>query len=559
LKLVDYAWNIVTSIGNRDHTTLRLLLDEDYDYPVLSGDRQGFVLKIPLPRTSEEGFNVLHGMYFDPDEYSWSNLWRLFKASLYHQALHAAHSNFKQYSEWAKGKDAKTAVFSVSLVEDLWSAIRGAEAWPGIMGDIAFANYFSALRVPDVNSIESPQLRFSTKLMLSSWGVWRRGREEEEDREVELLSARLRKLVADAAASNDRRILVDAAQSVYSSVASHGLLREVPFMPYTESHGECEIFDSKIVGHDSRQGLLSSAQRALQVANPEEESRVAANEAREFLQLFRDTELKLGQLKQKYEEAISSTRLEAVEFPKGDYGTFMRVRSSLAGPIRNVRDQLKLIRNVLDETGGHESGQIDTQAAMQVIASGEMRSDIFVREEPVHKDEAWAILVDASKSTTDFAHEVKGITTCLAEVARELIPVQSQWGLFCFNNSLQILKDFSEEYSTECKARIGGIVQRNATLLPDAMQACSAALAAIPVDIRILVVASDGYPTGYQGIEQNLVSTIKSISRSGVMLMGVGIDSHAIEEYFTVNCVVSSPFQMMKSFVKSYLELSSLF
>jgi hypothetical protein len=43
------------------------------------------------------------------------------------------------------------------------------------------------------------------------------------------------------------------------------------------------------------------------------------------------------------------------------------------------------------------------------------------------------------------------------------------------------------------------------------------------------------------------------------MLMGVGIDSHAIEEYFTVNCVVSSPFQMMKSFVKSYLELSSLF
>ena len=196
---------------------------------------------------------------------------------------------------------------------------------------------------------------------------------------------------------------------------------------------------------------------------------------------------------------------------------------------------------------------------MQVVASGEMRSDVFLRDEPIHKNEAWAILLDASKSTSGFSHEVRGISTCLAEVVKDLIPVQSQWGIFSFNNSIQIIKDFDEGYTSETKARIGGIQQRNVTLLPDAIKVAQSALSQQPVDTKVLVVASDGVPTGYNGIEDELVSTVKAVSNSGTFLMGLGIDSRAIEEYFTVNCVVSTPAQMMKSFVKSYLELSSLF
>jgi nitric oxide reductase activation protein len=122
-----------------------------------------------------------------------------------------------------------------------------------------------------------------------------------------------------------------------------------------------------------------------------------------------------------------------------------------------------------------------------------------------------------------------------------------------------VIKDYDEGYTSETKARIGGIEQRSVTLLPDAIEVAQKVLAQQAAETRILVVASDGYPTGYKGIENSLVSTVKAVSNSGTFLMGLGIDSHELEEYFTVNCVVSSPAQMMKSFVKSYLELSSMF
>ncbi|MEM0075594.1 MAG: VWA domain-containing protein [Conexivisphaerales archaeon] len=238
---------------------------------------------------------------------------------------------------------------------------------------------------------------------------------------------------------------------------------------------------------------------------------------------------------------------------------FLRVRANLSGSIRNIRDQLRLVKNVLDETTGYESGQVDTQLAMQVIAGGTKRNDVFTREEVNYRSESWAILIDASKSISPFAQTAREVAVALAEVAKDLFPAYSNWGLYSFNSSFQVLKDFDEHYTIDAKARIGGIVQRNATLLPDALAVSYKLLASTPTEIKVMVVASDGNPTGYPGIEQAMVNTIKAISRSGILLMGVGIDSREIQNYFTVNCVVDSPYQMMKSFVKSYLQLSSMF
>jgi len=268
---------------------------------------------------------------------------------------------------------------------------------------------------------------------------------------------------------------------------------------------------------------------------------------------------RLTRIKSTYEKVAGTTRLESVNFPQGDYGMVLRVKSALSGPIANVKNQLRQVRNVLDETGGHEGGQLDVPAAMQVVASGTLRSDVFMRLENVHKDEAWAILIDASKSISSFSHEVKGIATCLSEVASDLISKPDQWGMYSFNNTFEKMKDFEEDYGITTKARLGAVTQRNMTLLPDAMRVAHGVLASKAVDIRIMVLVSDGYPTGYQGIEKKLVETIKEIAKSGTLLIGVGINSREIEEYFTVHCVLDSPYQMMKTFVKAYLELSSMF
>ena len=560
MRLLDYAWNIVTSVGGRDHKTLRLILDERLTNPILTSDGQGMVIKAPRP-TTREGFYTLHGLFFDQDEKSWASMWHMFKASLYHTAVHAAYSDFRAYASWAKGKDIVGATYSVALVEDLHATMKAAKAWSGIMGDIAYSNYISALRLPRPDKIDEPALRFASKLLLAAWGVSRKTGSPEEDKAVAELAQKVKTRTRAAAQSKEETgALVEAAQDVYSAVMKKGRLEEVPYMPFTEAHGECGVFDSKLVEEGDTSGLLTSAYTALRMNGPSpEEEKLSSMEAAEFRHDLTQEQQRLDRIAQEYEEIIATTRLDGVEFPRGDLASYLRVKSTLAGPIKNIRDQLRQVKNVLDETSGHESGQIDTQEAMQVIASESKRTDVFLREEPITKNEAWAILVDASKSVASFSQQVKGITTCLAEVAKELIPTQSQWGLYAFNNTFQIIKDFKEEYTNESRARVGGIVQRNYTLLPDAMSTAYKALAAQPIDTKIMVVASDGFATGYEGIEKQLLSTAESISKSGILLMGVGIDSHALEQYFQVNCVINSPYQMMKSFVRSYLELSSLF
>lgn len=558
MNIIDYSWGLVSSVGKRDYDSFRLILDKELAAPVLASDKHGMVFRIPIPKLDDKGFYSLQGLYFDADERAWSGLWRLYRASLYHGALHSAYSDFKQYAGWAKGRDLKTATFVVSLIEDYRVTKKAFDDWPGIMPDIAYANYMSALRIKNVDELVGPE-RVATKILLELWGVNHglRG-DEEEDNDVRKLASLVRASVAVAAkgGTDYPKELFSAADAVYERLSRGSRIREVPAFPHTESHGPCSVFEAQIVESDVTKSLELSALATLGLKESPSQDDA---EARDFFNSFREDEAKRDRVRERLEKYLAGTRLEEIEFPSGDYGGFMRIRSSLSGPIRNMRDQLRQVKNTLGETTGHESGQVDTQAAMQVVASGEMRSDVFVREEFVTKNEAWAILLDASKSTSAFSTEVKGISTCLAEVAKDLIPTQSQWAMFSFNNSLQVIKDFEEGYTTETKARIGGIQQRNVTLLPDAMKVAQKVLNQQPVETRIMVVASDGYPTGYGGIEQDLVSTVKTISNSGTFLMGLGIDSHAIQDYFTVNCVVNSPYQMMKSFVKSYLELSSLF
>lgn len=556
MKILSFAWDTVTSISRRDYETLKLILSKDLIYPILSFDSRGYVLKIPIPCITDEGFYRLHGLYFDQDERSIPSIWKLFKASLYHAAFHAAYSNFKIYSDWARGKDLKTAIFSVSLVEDLQATMRGIKSWPGLKGDITYANYVSSQRL-DYSRIEDESLRIACNILLGVWGIGVRAKNANYN-ELKASISSIRSMIEKsiAAKKEDReKMLIHAADIIYSEVKKGGLLREIPFFPYTEEHGRCEIFDSRLIANSIEINMVYPDFMVKQ----NEFDKVSIQEATEFFQYMRDSEERRKKIRQRYDDIIATTKLESLEFPAEDYAEFLRVRSSLAGPIKNIRDQLRLVKNVLDETYGHESGQVDTQAAMQVIASGNIRTDVFMRDEPIQKNEAWAILIDASKSTSSFSNEFKGIATCLAEVSNELIPVSDQWAIFSFNNSFQIIKDFSEEYSIESKARIGGIEQRNKTLLPDAMIVAYKALLSKPVDNRIMIVASDGYPAGYNGIDEKLVECVKKISSSGTLLMGIGIDSNAIKDYFNVNCVIGEPYQMMKSFVKSYLELSSSF
>lgn len=447
MKLLDFAWRIATSISGRDHHTLRLILDEELLHPMISRDSKGYLIRLPSPHHTRNSFYTLHGMYFDDDESSWDTPWRLFKASVYHTSLHAAYSDFSSYAPWAKTKELALATYCVSLVEDLRITLKAIDNWKGILRDLGYANYVASLRINDPNEIDNPSLRVATKLLLCVWGVSRNISDNaSEDFVIEKVASSIRALVAQTMAKpvdESKVFLSHAAEIVYQAFKGYGSLRQIPSLPYTEAHGDCDVFNNTIseLGSADRR-LLASAYNAVGLRTEDSDRDDAANltEGREFFYQGKMAEEKLVKIRNHYEQMIATTGLDSVQFPREDYASYLRIKSALSGSIRNIKDQLRLVKNVLDETGHHESGSVDTQRAIQVVASDSGETDIFSRDEPVHKDEAWAILLDASRSLSTFTYEIRGVATCLAEIVRELVRAQNKWSLLAFNKSLLVIK-----------------------------------------------------------------------------------------------------------------------
>ncbi|MDG7012207.1 MAG: VWA domain-containing protein [Nitrososphaerota archaeon] len=556
MNILEYAWTNFSSVSGVDQSRFRLVLSETSARPAVGLEGEGFVVKVPVPRKEKEGVVSVQGLFADADDQGWAMLWRLFRASLYHAAFHVAYGNLKPLARWAKGKERFPAIFTVSLLEDYRITLAAREKWPGVMTDVAYANAVGAMRMPELDDIENRGLRTSAKMLASLWGVSpAKGGRVDEDQAILALTEKVRGMVENSVEDPENPLLPKAADLVYSQF-NKVVLPQIPAFPHTEAHSGDSLFRDHLEAKKGKGGpKLAGALAAIGV----EGGGVELPDEPEFKDTFaalQDAHAKRQRAIEYYSKLMASTRLDGVSFPDGDYAAFLRARADLAGPIRNIKNQLLAIKNVADEEPGKLSGQVDIPMAMQVIASGSQRSDVFIREEPILKDEAWAILVDASRSVSKSSMEMRGIATCLAEVASAVMRERSRWALYGFNDSLQIVKDFDEPYSMEAKSRIGGLSQKGGTYLPDALSVASRALNSRPIESKYLVVVSDCLPTGYAGIEEELVEKVKDAGKMGVMLVGIGVESPEVKKYFKVNSVLDTPYEMMKFFTKAYMELS---
>jgi nitric oxide reductase activation protein len=145
----------------------------------------------------------------------------------------------------------------------------------------------------------------------------------------------------------------------------------------------------------------------------------------------------------------------------------------------------------------------------------------------------------------------------MAEVARKLMVNQNAWSMFAFNNGFYIIKDFSEPYSNHTRARIGGLKHRGMTYLPDGLQLAAEALRRKATELKILVVVSDFFPSGYGDVDKALVESSRKIEKLGIGVIGIGINSSAVKKYFRTHCIVENPYDLMKKFIKAFYEHSS--
>jgi hypothetical protein len=258
----------------------------------------------------------------------------------------------------------------------------------------------------------------------------------------------------------------------------------------------------------------------------------------------------------KLSRATKNLNFVSIGFPTSDYIGYYKLYTELAPQIRRIIERVRMINNVLDENMLEESGNIDLQVAIQAIASESARKDIFTKEENLLKSESWTILIDSSLSLGGSSKQVKSVSICLAEAAREVMG-SSPWGMFAFSDDLYCIKDFTEPYDSQAKSRIGGMTQNGLSYIPDALRACRSLILEYVKDRNYFILVSDGLPSGYAGIEREFDAAIKELGKSGIELAAIGIAGSSIKKRIRKARIINEPSDIVKEFMEVYHGLSA--
>ncbi len=586
MNFFEYVWLTSFQITRKSHEEVRILLRDDVQYPTLGKEKHGYVICVAKPKKRKDGQISYLGLTFDAgNEHHRKLLWQTFKASVFHLSMHVAASEYEAYADWSKDKNIDNATFIASLIEDAVVKAGLKTFWTPFIEDVAAADTLSYLKMKPVHLILNPALRFMAALISryttgSIKGTLPSNMRSDIDVIVSALGeiqkvaqnelSKLSTFEQDQGTSQritDLPLLqrLATADLMYETLKKYGTTPEAPSLLYTENHGGDSIFfgndvpsEREIIGNlGGPLGVLHAPVNG----NGEQRSLRDKSLEGEVAQLFSAWESKEKnerRIIETYRSLGSGSRFRSFEFPFEDYSEYIRGKTLLSSPIRRVMERLRILKNLTGEDYRHEMGSLDMQEAIQVVASKSQRTDVFVRDELQSREDAWAILIDASHSLKSFTGEVRGIALCLSEVARNLFQNQNAWGTFAFNDKFYIVKDFSENHTNHTRARIGGLDQGGMTYLTDALMLSAQALKRRTEESKLIVAVSDFFPSGYVGAEDALKACVKKIENSSMGVIGVGVNSRAVKNYFRINCVVSNPFELMKKFVDAFFELSAM-
>lgn len=562
MNFFDFAWSTALQVTKKSYNEIKILFHDDLRYPYLGRDEKGYVLHLIKPKRLNNEHVIFQGLKFNLQNQTHKKImWYLFKSSVYHLSLHSLLSDFSVYSKWARGKQLNLSTFAVSLIEDAVLTKHLKQSFRWMLPEITYANVISFLRMKSAEKLPNDVSRVMALTLLNyNLGKIKGKLKNDALTDVEAITSMLQK-IGENPTFDDK---IDYANKIYDALSAYGQTFEVPSLLYAESHGTNDLFyEGQIPEEKEIQQLLAETLQTIEPEFKDEQQlkntlhALEGNDAHQALTEWQERENSQLKILKGYIETGKDTQLEDFTFPTEDYAEFQRKRELLSSPIRRIMHQLRLLKNVSGEDFKQESGFVDLQEAIQVIASKSQRTDIFVREELQTREDTWSILIDASHSLNMFKGEVRGIALCLAEVAKTLILNQNSWGMYAFNNKFYIIKDFSERYDAHIRARIGGLTHGGFTYLPDAVLLAAKALTGRLEEARVLVVVSDFFPAGYEGAEEKLKENIKKIERMGIGIIGIGVNSTAVRRYIRTNCVVENPFDLMKKFTKAFIEYST--
>jgi len=581
LDFFDYAWTTTFQITKKGPENLKILLKDSINYPKIRVDKHGYVLYFAVPRKTGKNLVFFQGMRLNlENDFERRILWLMYKASIYHLSAHAAISNFKAYKNWVKKKDFSKAMFTISIIEDAIANAYLKAYWNFLLPELAVANSVSYLRLKPFSRIPKRALRFRTAI-ISQYTVGKiKGMKipEEMRLDVEKIVSQLKNLekttlekFLQTEKNEDLKNIIEGltepklktAESIYAVLSNYGESSQIPAYPYMDNHGNNTLFYKKIGNENSTMRIAKQAFAVISDQNEESDGKheelekILNEDVSQVFYTWKSFEERKNKILEKYKILGKNTNFNSFVFPEEDYAEYLRRRALLGSSIRRILEKLRLLKNVTGEDFRQEAGLVDLQEAIQVIASKSQRTDIFVREELQTREDRWTILVDASRSLKFFTNQVRDIALCLAEVAKNVILNQNAWGMFAFNNNFYIIKDFDEMFTNRIKARIGGLTHGGMSYIPDAIKIAVEGLKGHIEESKVIVVVSDFFPAGYENVETELKQIVKHVERLGIGIIGIGVNSRAVRNYFRFNCIVRNPYELMKKFTKAFIEFSS--
>ena len=572
MKFYDSAWFISYDLTGKEPGEVRIRVRDSIPFPFLERDDYGFVICLPDVKKLKGGLLEYQGMIFNPrDEAQIEVLWNLFKSSVYYLSLFTIVSDVSAYSDQLKEKETNKALAAITMVEDAVLNAYLKTFHRDLLPEIKFADALSYIRLRPLHLIRNKSLKLATSILSLYKTGMVKGSPEEPLKDLKKIVNRLRSLERrsikafskldnrlDAVKVQDSEYKMRVFSDIYNFLSNHSpMLPEIPSFLYMNHLSRSSIFDA-----DSKPPAEMAIRDTVDMMKQRLGLKFDINyealrsEASQNLWDWAMKEKAMRKILSRYREMGKKTRFKDFVFPECDYAEFLRRRMVHSKTIRRITNRLALYYNLPGEDFRKEAGIIDLQEAIQVIASQQQRSDIFLEDTLRYRAQAWSILVDVSLSLETFAGEVKDVILCLTEVSRKLFRDNRSLGVFAFDDKFYIIKDFTENHNRTVCARIGGIKHSGMTYLADGIKMVTEALKMRYEESKILIVVSDGFPMGYRGAAEDAKEQIMATLRSGINVIGIGIDSRRVKDYFPVHCIVKTPYELMKKFVDTFFSYS---
>jgi hypothetical protein len=565
MGFLDYAWAISLQ---KDNLRARIRLDPKLQQPTLTRDDYGFNITLPVPSVSEEGNTSFLGYEFQ-DEFGKVKAGRLFRAVVFHLTAHTTIDD--EIAVMSTPRNSLAEIFSEALVNDVYVNTYISASHADSLADIAFANALAFENMKRLERIFNPSTRIMAALLMKINIGSVKGKicPEEESILAELISKidALKGKVATSVAGKENRlgeVFSETVREIAQTLEHNGPILEAPSLPHTERIGPCTLFtrfqaqSETQVEKAFREAFAALGKTPLSGEAIESCWKKETNvEAMQAFDSWLHQRTREHRILTRIQKCTEGTRFKGIEFPEEDYTQYLRARMLLRGGSRRLLDSLRVAQDALDEDPRKEQGQLDLTEVIQKIASNSPRTDVFVENEYLSKSFAWGILFDASASMEVRGEISRALAICVAEATKELLMDPNSWSFYAFNDSFYVLKDASEAYSHRVRARIGGLRFRGLTYMPDAMRVAGKILGQRFDEQRFLIVLSDGWPYGYPDMPAELSAVVASLQKKGIIVVGVGVESERMNEFFKESCSVYNQKDLIKKFSNIYVKASA--